>query len=47
MINYILKKQEIMISTFKSYKDWCKYKGLKPSNPNSLKAYLKYMREEC
>ena len=32
---------------FKFYKAWCKFKGLKPSNPDSLKAYLKYIREEC
>lgn len=38
---------EVMISAFTCYKAWCKFKGLKPSKPDSLKAYLKFLREEC
>lgn len=38
---------EIDISAFTCYKCWCKFKNLKPSNPDSLKAYLKFLREEC
>jgi len=32
---------------FKFYRAWCRMHNLKPSNPVSLKAYLKYIREEC
>ena len=37
---------EMMISRFKCYKAWCKFKGLKPSKPESLKLYLKFLRED-
>lgn len=37
----------VMVYEFRFYKRWCKQHGVKPSNPESLKAYLKYVREEC
>ena len=37
---------EIMISRFECYKAWCKFNCLKPSNPESLKLYLKFLRED-
>ena len=37
--------REIMKSRFRCYKAWCMF-SLKPSNPESLKAYLKFLRED-
>ena len=38
--------KEIMKSRFRCYCAWCRFKSLKPSNPESLKLYLKFLRED-
>lgn len=34
-----------VINEFKCYKVWCKWTNHIPSHPDSLKAYLKYIKE--